>query len=57
MRLRFGNENSLLGKSTAAQFVGPMLTLGTKKRSREQIQDELDILKSSLSASSRAGQS
>ena len=55
LTLRFGNENTLLGKSTAAEFVGPMLTLGTKTHSREQIQDELDILKSSLSTSSGVG--
>jgi zinc protease len=53
--LRFGNEESLLGKDTAAGFVGPMLTLGTKGRSREEIQDQLDILKSSLGASSGMG--
>jgi zinc protease len=53
--LRFGNEKSLLGKDTAAGFVGPMLTLGAKGRNREEIQDQLDILKSSLSASSSLG--
>ncbi len=55
LTLRFGNENSLLGKSTAAGFVGPMLTLGTKAHTREQIQDELDTLKSALSTSSGLG--
>ena len=55
LTLRFGNEKSLLGKSMAAEFVGSMLTLGTKAHSREQIQDELDILKSSLSTSSSLG--
>jgi zinc protease len=55
LTLRFGNEKSLLGKDTAAGFVGPMLTLGVKSRTRAEIQDELDILKSSLSASSGLG--
>jgi zinc protease len=53
--LHFGNEKSLLGKDTAAEFVGAMLTLGTKTHSREQLQDEIDILRSSLSAKSDAG--
>jgi zinc protease len=55
LTLRFGNEESLLGKKTAAQLCGPMLTLGTKSHTREQIQDELDILKSTLSTSSDVG--
>jgi zinc protease len=55
LTLRFGNEKSLLGKETAAEFLGEMLTYGTKKHSREKIQDELDILRSSLSASSGTG--
>jgi zinc protease len=55
LTLRFGNEDSLLGKSTAAGFVGSMLTRGAKKYSRLEIQDELDILKSKLSASSSLG--
>jgi zinc protease len=55
LNLRFGNEKSLLGKNAAAEFIGPMLTLGTKMRSREDIQDELDILRSSISASSDIG--
>jgi zinc protease len=55
LTLRFGNEESLLGKQIAAQFVGSLLTHGTKSRSREQIQDQLDDLKSSISTSSGLG--
>ena len=55
LTLHFGNEKSLLGKGTVAGFVGSMLTRGTKKFTRLEIQDELDILKSSLSASSSLG--
>src|SRR5205085_1721638 len=39
----------------ACDYVGPMLTRGTKNRTYEQIKDELDQLKSSLSASSSLG--
>ena len=55
LTLRFGNETSLLGKSTAAGFVGSMLTNGSKKYTRGQLQDELDILKSTLHTSSSLG--
>lgn len=53
--LHFGNEESLLGKSTPAAFVGSLMTKGTKKYNRQEIQDELDILKSRLSVSSGLG--
>jgi zinc protease len=55
LTLRFGNEQSLLGKSAPASFVGSMLTKGTMKRNRLEIQDELDILKSKLTTSSGLG--
>jgi len=55
MTLHFGNEQSLLGKTTAAEFVGSMLTRGTKKYSRQDIQDELDILKTTLTTGSSTG--
>jgi zinc protease len=55
LNLHFGNEKTLLGKTTAADFVGSMMTRGTKKLSRLDIQDELDILKSTLSVGSSAG--
>ncbi len=55
LTLHFGNEQSLVGKKSAAGFVGSMLTRGTKKYKRLEIQDELDILKSTLSTSSDTG--
>ena len=55
LTLRFGSEESLLGKTTAASYVGSMLTRGTKNKNRTEIQDELDILKSSLSVGTGAG--
>src|SRR5262249_21148069 len=53
--LRFGNEKSLLPLKDAASYVGPMLMCGTKSRTREQIKDELDKVKSTLSGSSSTG--
>jgi zinc protease len=55
MTLRFGNEESLLGKETATAFVGSLMLKGTKKRSRQEIQDELDILKSKLNVGTSLG--
>ncbi|HEX8069638.1 MAG TPA: pitrilysin family protein [Pyrinomonadaceae bacterium] len=42
---RFGDEQSLLNRTTAAQLAGSMLMRGTAKHTRQQIQDELDRLK------------
>ena len=55
LSLHFGNEESLLGQRTAAGYLGSLMTRGTKKYSRLEIQDELDVLKSKLSASSGVG--
>lgn len=40
--LRYGNEDSLKGKTTAASMIGPMLTRGTQTLNRQQLRDELD---------------
>jgi zinc protease len=45
MILRFGDEKSLAGRSTAASLAGQMLMRGTAKHTRQQIQDDLDKLK------------
>jgi len=45
MLFRFGDEQSLMNRSTAAQLAGAMLMRGTTKHTRQQIQDELDRLK------------
>jgi zinc protease len=55
MVLHFGNEKSLTGQTTAAAFVGSLMMRGTKKHDHQQIQDILDKLQSSLTASSSAG--
>ncbi len=53
--LRFGNEKSLLGKTTAASFLGSLMMRGTTKLTYEQIQDELDIAGATLDVSTGAG--
>jgi zinc protease len=45
MTLRYGDEKSLMNRSTAASLAGAMLMRGTAKHTRQQIQDELDRLK------------
>ena len=45
MTLRYGDEKSLMNRSTAAQLAGSMLMRGTSKHTRQQIQDEIDRLK------------
>jgi zinc protease len=50
--LRFGNEQSLLGKTTAASFMGSLMMRGTTKFSYEEIEDELIVLGAKLGASS-----
>ena len=49
--VRFGDEKSLFGKSAVAQLVGAVLMRGTKNKSRQQIQDEMDKLKAQISVS------
>ncbi len=56
MTLRFGNLESLKGRMTAADLAGQMLMRGTTKRTRQQIQDELDRLKARLTISGGATQ-
>jgi zinc protease len=46
---RFGTEEALMGKATAAGMAAEMLRRGTASRSRQDIEDELDRLKAQLS--------
>jgi zinc protease len=46
--LRYGDEKSLMNRTGAAALAGSMLLRGTSKRTRQQIQDELDRLKARL---------
>jgi zinc protease len=48
MDVRFGDEKSLFGKSTAGEMAGSMLMRGTKTKNRQQIQDETDRLKAQI---------
>jgi zinc protease len=51
LTVRCGDEKSLFGKSTAATMAGALLMRGTKKKNRQQIQDETDRLKAQITAS------
>ena len=54
INLRFGDEKSLTGKTIAAQMAGGLLLRGTMKKTRQQIQDELDRLKARLNVTGTA---
>ena len=54
--LRFGDPASLGGKTVTADLAADMLLRGTRKRSRQDIQDELDKLKARMNVGGRAGQ-
>lgn len=49
-RFRIGNEKDLEGKDAVASITAALLKSGTKTRTKEQIQDDLDQMKSSVSA-------
>lgn len=53
--LHYGNEKTLLGNTTASNFIGSLMMRGTKKHTRQEIQDILDNLKSSLNGGGSAG--
>jgi zinc protease len=48
--LHYGNEKNVFGKGTAAQMAGAMLMRGTTNHTRQQLQDELDKLKTQMNA-------
>ncbi len=45
MTLRFGDEKSLMNRSTPADLAADMLRRGTSKHTRQQVNDEFDRLK------------
>jgi len=47
--IRFGDENSLMNTSATAAMVARMLKTGTTTRSKKQISDELDRIKTDIS--------
>jgi zinc protease len=55
LRLHFGDERSLKGRSSDAQFAAQMLMRGSASRTRQQIQDELNRLKCQMNVQSGAG--
>jgi zinc protease len=55
LELHFGDEKSLAGKAAAAQFAGGLLMRGTRAKTRQQIQDEMDRLKSRIMVTGGGG--
>lgn len=55
LTLRYGTEESLQGKTTLCEFLAPMMKRGTKKYSRQELEDELDRSFAQLSATGGAG--
>ncbi len=49
LSLRWGDETSKAGRSAACSMASAMLSRGTHKRTREQLRDELDRLRASVS--------
>ncbi len=47
-RFMIGNEKDLLGKSAVGDLTASLLLAGTKNRTKEQIRDQLDEMKSSV---------
>jgi zinc protease len=52
--IRFGDEKAVFGKSAVAGITGSLLMRGTKNKSRQQIQDEMDRLKTQMGVSGGA---
>ena len=52
--LNTGDEQSLMNRHYAAYFTGQMLLRGSRKKNRQQIQDELDRLRARVSITSDA---
>jgi zinc protease len=55
VELQFGDETSLANKSAIAQIAGSLLMRGTKNKSRQQIQDEMDKLNARISVTGGGG--
>lgn len=55
IELHFGDEKSLAGKSAAAQMTGALLMRGTRNKSRQQIQDEMDKLNARITVTGGGG--
>ncbi|MGH9720069.1 MAG: M16 family metallopeptidase, partial [Bryobacteraceae bacterium] len=55
VQLHFGDEKSLAGKTAAAQLAGALLMRGTRTKTRQQIQDEMDRLRARITVSAGGG--
>ncbi len=55
LTLRYGDLSSLKGLKAATELLPDLMVRGTKKLSRQQLQDELDKLQARLGASGQAG--
>jgi zinc protease len=55
IELHFGDEQSLAGKNAAAQLAGSLLMRGTRNRTRQQIQEEMDRLKARITVTGGGG--
>lgn len=55
LRLSFGDEKSLAGRTAVAGLTGQLLMRGTIAHTRQQIQDELDRLKARMTVGGGAG--
>lgn len=49
IELRFGDEKSLVGMNAVSELTGALLMRGTKTKTRQQIQDEMDKLDARVS--------
>jgi zinc protease len=55
LTLRFGDQESLKEYKTAAEFLGPLMTRGTRQHTYQQFKDELDQQKATLSIGTGPG--
>lgn len=55
MSLRYGNEESLANKTTAAGLIGGMLMAGTNKLDRQALQEEMDKIGVQISSGAGGG--
>jgi zinc protease len=55
LNLRYGNVEALQGKRTAAELLPRLMARGTKTKTRQQIQDELDRLGARLTGGGTPG--
>jgi len=56
LSLRYGDESSLFGLGTIAEYLPSLMTKGTRQLTRQQLQDQLDKNLASLGSSGSAGE-